>query len=150
HTYPVIGGFYRYTSVASQFRLTRDIRGRKIDIVHTYGWYPNIFAIPPSRLALRPAIIASVRDVGAYMTSRKIQALKFVCRLADCVVANSAAGRSWLASQGVSENKIEVIRNGIVVAPALERRSRGLVRTEFGIADGTPVCACIGRVVSGK
>src|SRR5215510_7981047 len=76
HTYPVSGGFYRYGSVASQLRLTRDIHSRKIDIVHTYGWYPNVFAIPPSRLALRPAIIGSIRDAGAYMTPAKIRALK--------------------------------------------------------------------------
>jgi glycosyltransferase involved in cell wall biosynthesis len=131
-------------------KLLQDVRKRHIDIVHTYGWYTNVFAIPASRLAMRPSIIASVRDVGAYMTPAKIHALKFVCRLADRVLANSQAGRDWLIAQGVNERKIQVIGNGIVVPAHAERVTAGPVREQFGIPAGTPVCACIGRVVSGK
>jgi glycosyltransferase involved in cell wall biosynthesis len=151
HTYPVRRNLYSSRSVLSQLRLMKDVRKRPFDIVHTYGWYPNVFAIPASRLAFRPAIIASVRDVGAYMTPAKIHALKFVCALADCVLANSGAGRDWLVEQGVRPAKIEVIHNGIVVPPLIERM-RGLtpVRQEFRIPSDQPVCACIGRVVSGK
>ena len=151
HTYPVHGSFYSCRSILSQLRLTKDIRKRQFDLVHTYGWYPNVFAIPASSLAFRPSIIASIRDAGAYMTNTKIQALKFVCRLADCVVANSSAGRNWLVEQGVNEQKIEVIRNGIILPRRPERTSRlSPVRKEFGIPAGTPVCACVGRLVSGK
>jgi L-malate glycosyltransferase len=151
HTYPVHGSFYSWGSIASQLRLVKDVRMRQFDVVHAYGWYPNVFAIPASRLALRPAIIASIRDVGAYMTSAKIHALKFACWLADCVLANSNAGRNWLIEQGVKEQKIEVIRNGIFVRPRIHLESgSGAIRKEFGIPIGTPVCACVGRVVSGK
>src|SRR5262249_10967140 len=101
HTYPSHGSFSRYPSNLSQFRPVKDIRKRQFDLVHTYGWYPNVFAIPASRLALRATIIASIRDAGAYMTKTKIRALKFVCSLADCVLANSSAGRNWLIEQGV-------------------------------------------------
>ena len=150
-TYPAYGSFYSCRSILSQFRLLKDIRKRQFDLVHTYGWYPNVFAIPASRLAVRPTIIASIRDAGAYMTKAKIRALKFVCRLADCVLANSSAGRNWLIEQGVKEQKIEVIPNGIVLPPRPERAS-GLspLRKEFSIPAGTPVCACVGRLVSGK
>ena len=150
-TYPVHRSFYSYRSILSQLRLAKDIRKRQYDLVHTYGWYPNVFAIPASRLAFRPSIIASIRDAGAYMTNTKIRALKFACCLADCVVANSSAGRNWLIEQGVKEQKIEVIRNGIVLPPRPERAS-GLspLREEFGIPAETPVCACVGRLVSGK
>jgi L-malate glycosyltransferase len=151
HTYPVHGSFLHYKSIQNQARLIRDIRKEKFDIVHSYGWYPNVFAIPPSRLSFHPVIIASIRDAGAYMTPAKIQALKIVCAISDCVLANSEAGRAWLIEQGVRERKIEVIRNGIVVPRRVERTdSLGSVRQEFGIPAGTPICACIGRVVSGK
>lgn len=151
HTYPVHGSFYSCRSILSQLRLVKDIHKQRFDLVHTYGWYPNVFAIPASRLSCRPSIIASIRDAGAYMTNTKIQVLKFVCSLADCVLANSSAGRNWLIEQGVKEQKIEVIRNGIVLPP----RSKGSsgpspLRREFGIPAGTPVCACVGRLVSGK
>jgi glycosyltransferase involved in cell wall biosynthesis len=151
YAYPIKGSFYHYRSLLNQLRLARDIRRRRFDIVHTYGWYPNVFAIPASRLALRPVTIASIRDSGAYMTPSKIRALKIACRLADCVLANSTAGRTWLVEHGVNERKIEVIRNGIVIPSRPERRTRvDGIRKEFGIPAETPLCACIGRVVSGK
>jgi L-malate glycosyltransferase len=153
HLYSAKGSFYNRHSLRSQWRLAKDIRTRRIDIVHAYGWYPNVFAIPPARLSLRPRIIASVRDVGAYMTPLKVRALKLSCSLSDCVLVNSRAGRDWLLAQGVREEKIEVIRNGICV-PALtggkREQGRGSIRKEFGITENVPICACIGRVVSGK
>jgi L-malate glycosyltransferase len=151
HTYPVHRSCYSFRSILSQFRLLRDVSKNRFDIVHTYGWYPNVFAVPPSRMALRPAVIASIRDAGAYMTTAKVQALKLACALSDCVLANSHAGRDWLLAQGVNGKKIEVIHNGIVVPPQAERiLESGPVRREFGIPPDVPVCACIGRVVSGK
>jgi glycosyltransferase involved in cell wall biosynthesis len=150
HAYSVKGGFYHYRSIRNQLCLARDIRKRQYDIVHAYGWYPDIFAIPAARLALRPVIIASVRDSGAYMTPLKIRALKCICRLADCVLANSFAGRHWLLEQGIREDKIEVIHNGMVIPRHSGQAVRTGIRHEFGIPAGTPVCACIGRVISGK
>jgi len=152
-TYPVQKGFYHFQSFSSQLRLARNIRERKIDIVHTYGWYPNVFGIPPAWLARRPTRIASIRDAGAYMTPTKIRALKITCALADCVIANSAAGRDWLVAQGVKPHKVEVIRNGVHVPAQTGKREGGeggRFRREFGIATDTPLCACIGRAVSGK
>ena len=148
--YPVQGSFYRFRSILSQLHLAKDIRSRRIDIVHAYGWYPDIFAIPAAWLALRPVRIASVRDAGAYMTRSKIRALQLTCALADCVLANSAAGKDWLIAQGVKEQKIEVIRNGVAFPAPDRKRSAAGIRQEFGIPADTPVCACVGRVVSGK
>jgi glycosyltransferase involved in cell wall biosynthesis len=116
--------------------------------MHTYGWYPNVFGIPAGWLAVRPILIASVRDAGAYMTPAKIRALRFTCTLADCVLANSLAGKSWLLAQGIRPQKIEVIRNGVNLRAG--RRGAVGIRHELGIPAETPVCACIGRVVSGK
>jgi glycosyltransferase involved in cell wall biosynthesis len=151
NVYPTDGGFHTWRSIASHVGLVKDIRQRRYEIVHTYGWYPNVFAVPAARLALRPTVIASIRDAGAYMTPAKICALKFACRLADCILANSDAGKNWLLEQGVNERKIEVIRNGIVMPnQCLQREDFSAVRKEFSIPQGAPVCACIGRLVSGK
>jgi glycosyltransferase involved in cell wall biosynthesis len=43
-----------------------------------------------------------------------------------------------------------VIRNGITVPAQAAPRREGGIRKEFGIPAGVPLCACIGRVVSGK
>jgi L-malate glycosyltransferase len=150
HRYPVEQGFHHPRSILSQLRLARDVRKAKIEIVHTYGWYPNIFGIPAGWLAARPILIASVRDAGAYLTPSKIRALRLTCALADCVLANSGAGRDWLLAQGVKQQKIEVIRNGVKLPERAGKRGTGGIRQEFGIPAEVPVCACIGRVVSGK
>ena len=148
--YPVHKSFHHFRSILSQFRLAKDIRKRKIDIVHTYGWYPNVFGLPPAWLAMRPILIASMRDAGAYMTPSKIRALKFTCALADCVLSNSAAGKDWLVTQGVPEKKVEIIRNGVVVPTLRGGPDRGRIRQGFGIPADTSLCAYVGRVVSGK
>jgi len=151
HTYRVRGSGYSARSILSQLRLMKDVRRQQFDIVHTYGWYPNVFAIPASRLALCPVIIASLRDAGAYMTPTKTRVSKLMYWLSDCIIANSYAGRAWLLAQGVAEKKIEVIRNGIAIPSRAERITHsGPVRKEYGIPAGVPICACIGRVVSGK
>jgi glycosyltransferase involved in cell wall biosynthesis len=148
--YSVGRGFYHPRSILSQLRFAKDVRQAKIDIVHTYGWYPDIFGIPAGWLAARPILIASVRDTGAYLTPSKIRALRFTCTLADCVLANSEAGKNWLLTQGVKPQKIEVIRNGVKVPAHMGKRGSGGIRQEFGIPGEAPVCACIGRVVPGK
>lgn len=151
HLYPLKGSFYNRHSLWSQLRFAKDLRQRRIDIVHAYGWYPDVFAVPPAKLSLRPKIIASVRDAGAYMTPSKVRALRLVCAVADSVLANSGAGRDWLLAQGVKGEKIEVIRNGIEVPAKSDwKREGGGIRKEFGIPADVPLCACIGRVVSGK
>src|SRR5262249_21672914 len=137
--YSAGGSFYNPHSFASQVRFARDIRRRHINIVHAYGWYPNVFCVPPARLALRPRTIASIRDAGAYLTPSKIRALKVVCSLADAVLANSVAGRDWLVAQGVKPEKVEVIRNGVAVPPRVANQEAGKsVRTEFGIPADMP------------
>jgi glycosyltransferase involved in cell wall biosynthesis len=148
HSYRVAGSFYGFRSLLSQLQLAKDVRERRIDILHTYGWYPNVFGIPAGWFAVRPILIASMRDAGAYMTRSKVRAFTLTCALADCVVANSGAGKEWLVSHGVSSHKIEVIRNGVAL-PASIRGGRK-IRQELGIPEDTPLCACIGRVVSGK
>jgi glycosyltransferase involved in cell wall biosynthesis len=151
HTYPIRGGYYQPRSIRSQIRLMQDVRRNRFDIVHAYGWYPNIFAIPASRFGSRAVNIAAIRDAGAYMTPAKTRALAIVCKLADGVLANSNAGREWLLAQGVADHKIQVIRNGVFVSPRAERlTASGPIRREFGIPAGVAICACVGRVVSGK
>ena len=51
---------YGSRTVGQQLRFARDLRGRDVDVVHSYGFYANVFAIPAARLAGVHAIVASV------------------------------------------------------------------------------------------
>src|SRR5216683_6412855 len=57
--YP-IAHLYGLSTVRQQLRLARELRSRRIQIVHTYGFYAHAFAIPAARLAGTPAIVAMV------------------------------------------------------------------------------------------
>jgi glycosyltransferase involved in cell wall biosynthesis len=75
---------------------------------------------------------------------------KAACRMANRVIANSSAVRSWLLSLGIKEDHIDVIPNGIALA---ERPlpSRDLpIRRELGIDLAAPVVAVVSRLNPGK
>jgi glycosyltransferase involved in cell wall biosynthesis len=109
--------------VRGQWRLAQDLRRQRVQVVHAYGFYPNVFSVPAARFA-GCISIASVRDTGAFSSQVKLKTLsqKAACLLADRVIANSSAVRSWLVNLGVNENHINVIPNGIALDGRHERR----------------------------
>jgi glycosyltransferase involved in cell wall biosynthesis len=141
---------YSYQTLRQQLRLRAHIRERNIQIVHAYGFYANVFAIPAARLSRQPVTIAGVRDTGVYLTPTMRRCQKAACRLADCIVANSNAVRDWLVNDGVDPGRITVIRNGIVVPPEKVGGERFSVRKELGIPFDAPVVATVCRLTPSK
>ena len=88
-------------AIAQQVRLAGHIVRNRIEIVHTYSFYGNVFAIPPARLAGVPVVIASIRDRGPYLTPMQTRVQQYVCRLATRVLVNANAVKDWLLDQGV-------------------------------------------------
>jgi glycosyltransferase involved in cell wall biosynthesis len=129
-----------------QLQFARYLRWNRFQVVHTYGFYPNSFAVPAARLAGVPVIIASIRDTGEVLEPNKRHVQKAICRMATCVLANADAVRTQLVRDGYDANKLAVIRNGIDL-PRLDRRERGgRIRQELGIAEDSPIVAVLGRV----
>ena len=110
--YP-IDTFRSPRAIAQQARLARHIVRGRIEIVHTYNFYGNVFAIPPAKLAGVPVVIASIRDRGPYLTPMQTRVQHYVCRLATRVLVNADAVKDWLLNQGYDPEKIVVIRNGV-------------------------------------
>jgi glycosyltransferase involved in cell wall biosynthesis len=131
-------------TVAAQIRFARALRADRVDIVHTYGFYANVFGIPPARLARRPLTIASVRDTGAHLSSPKRFLQRMACAHADCLVVNAHAVKRWIESQGYVPGDIRVIHNGIRFRePA--RRS-GYLHREFALPPGAPIVGVLARL----
>src|SRR6266851_2646986 len=59
--------------LARQGDFLAEFDARGIQIVHTYGFYAHVFAIPAARLAGTPAIIASIRDSGDLWTRAQLR-----------------------------------------------------------------------------
>jgi L-malate glycosyltransferase len=137
-------------TLRQQWRLCRDIRARNIDVVHAYGFYANVLAVPAAKMARCPVTIAAVRDTGVYLTPTMRHIQRVVCRLADCVIANSNAVRDWLIGEGINHKGIHVIRNGIAIPPKREDADSFRVRKELGIPFDAPIVTTVCRLTPSK
>jgi glycosyltransferase involved in cell wall biosynthesis len=143
--YPT-NSLYNLTSWKQRLKLARHLRNNRIDIVHSYGFYGNLFAIPAARLARTPVVIAAIRDTGEMLTRAQRLAQKQICRLADCVLVNADAIRRWLIGQGYAAEKIRVIRNGIVPPGPADRDAATRVRRSLGLAAEVPLIGVLSRL----
>jgi glycosyltransferase involved in cell wall biosynthesis len=138
--------FYNYGALRKGMKLARYIRRNRIEIVHSYNFYSNVFAIPAAVLAGTPVIVASVRDTGLYTTPLKGLVHRSVCRLAHRIVVNAEAIRRWLVSEGCPPDKVTVIRNGIDLARFSDRNSGAGLRRELGIPPGARLVVVLSRL----
>jgi glycosyltransferase involved in cell wall biosynthesis len=143
HHYDV-PSFRHPRAIAAQLRLVRDIRRFGIQVVHSYGFYSNVFAIPAARMA-GASVVASIRDMGVYLSPAQRIAQRWICRFADHVLVNAAAIQEWLVSDGYDADRISVIPNGIDLS-RFEQPAQGRLHADLGLTAGTPLIAVVGRV----
>lgn len=141
-----IKSLYKPSTLRLQLRLAARLRQERIQIVHSYNFYSNMFAIPAARLAGVPVVIASVRDQGVYMTAAQKLAQRWVCRLADKVLVNADSIRDWLAGEGFPRERVLTIRNGIDLRPFEAGAGASGIRREYGIAADAPLVVMLSRL----
>jgi glycosyltransferase involved in cell wall biosynthesis len=146
--YPV-PSFRNVRTFGLQARLARHISRRRIQIVHAYNFYGNVFAVPPARLSA-PVVIASIRDRGPYLTTMQKRVQRYACQFADCVLVNAEAVRDWLIDEGYDRSKIVVIPNGVELTRFVAPPQRDALRHELGLPAGTPLVAVVGRLARFK
>lgn len=147
--YP-IPGFYSLSALVQKIRFARHIAKRRIDVMHAYSFYGNVFGILPARLAGTPVVIASIRDRGAYLTPMQMRVQRFVCRFAHCVLVNADSVKDWLTSEGYNPAKIVVIPNGVELGRFSERPDPAHVRRELGIPEDAPMVMVVSRLTRQK
>lgn len=143
--YP-IKSLYPPATLASQTRLFRDLKRERIEIVHTYGFYPNVLAIPVAKLAGAVAI-ASIRDQGDIWSAMQRRAERWILKLADAVVVNADMVRQILIANGYDARKIVVIRNGVDTARFEVKAPAGRLRRELGLPSRGPIIAALCRLI---
>jgi glycosyltransferase involved in cell wall biosynthesis len=143
---------YSFQTLRGQLRFVRDIRREDIQIIHAYGFYPNLFAILPAAMGTKCVRIASVRDMGVFSDRHKMKMVTqaMACRFADCVIANSDAVRQWLIKQGLGRYDIRVIPNGIAIPQKSEYKNDFPIRAELNIDRNAHVIAVVSRLVRTK
>ena len=141
--------FRSMNAFVQQAKLARDVRRHAIDIVHTYSFYGNVFAIPPGRLSA-PVVIASIRDRGPYLTAMQRRVQRHVCRLADCVLVNAEAVKTWLVGDGYDAGNIVVIPNGVDLGRFAATGDRAGLRRALGMPANTQLVAVVSRLTALK
>jgi glycosyltransferase involved in cell wall biosynthesis len=131
-----------------QFRLIRYLRRHRIQVVHAFGFYANVFAIPAARIARVPVVVASIRDTGDHLTPFQRRLQKWACSWADQVLVNATAVQDVLVGQGYDPSRIGIIHNGIDVArfrrPSGDRAN--VATWGLGLPPGAPVVAAFARL----
>lgn len=141
-----IGRLYGLKTLWQAIRLARYVRRNLIQIVHSYGFYANVFAVPTARLAGASIVVASIRDRGDVLTSRQRRVQKMVCKLADCVLVNAEAIREVLIAEGYRPDNIVVIRNGILLSRYEKAEKAAALRQELGIPADAPLVLVFSRL----
>jgi glycosyltransferase involved in cell wall biosynthesis len=146
--YP-LPSLHSLTAASQLLRLARHIRRSRIQIVHTFGFYPNLFGIAAARLARVPVLIASIRDTGDHLTPQQRRMQRWACGFADLVLANAEAVRRRLIDEGYDSRRIGVIRNGIAFE-RFRRADGARMRQELGLPPDGPVVALLSRLSQAK
>jgi glycosyltransferase involved in cell wall biosynthesis len=147
--YPV-PGFFSVTALLQQAKFMRHVVKRRIDVMHSYSFYGNVFGILPAKLAGTPVVIASIRDRGAYLTPMQKRVQRLACRFADCVLVNAEAVKQWLESEGYDPSQIVVIPNGVELSRFSDRPEPDRIRAELGIPAGAPMVMVVSRFARQK
>lgn len=108
--------FYGPNAIAQLTKFVHHLRKSKIDVLHTHDFYTNIFGMTAGFLAGVKVRIASRRETGGMRTSKQIQLQKAAYGFAHQIVANSESVRRKLVEEGIENNRISVIYNGLDTA----------------------------------
>lgn len=127
-------------------QLTRIIREKRVNLLVTHGYKPNLLGRVASWIEGIPTVAVSR---GWTYESRRVRFYEFLdrifLRLADAVVAVSEGQRQKILACGVRPDKVRVIHNAIDLAtyPGPAEKS---VRAELGIPQDAILVATAGRL----
>jgi glycosyltransferase involved in cell wall biosynthesis len=138
---------YGLATLRQQLAFAKSLRSHKTHIVHTYGFYPNVFAVPAARLAGVPVTIGSIRDIGDTWTYWQHKVQKHCLRLADHIVVNAEAIKRDLLQRGYDAARLTVIPNGIDCERFRVPGNGEKVRGEWTIPPGVPVVGVLARLL---
>ena len=147
--YP-IRRLYSPGTLGRQLQLARDLRRDEVQILHSYNFYANAFALLAARMAGVPVVVASIRDTGLGLGAMKRRLQKLSCRLADCILVNAEAVKQWLVGQGYPAAKIRVIHNGLDFAPFERPKADGALRAGLGVPENAPLVVLLARLARSK
>ena len=130
--FPLGGRLIGFQAQRAQLAVIRHMHRQNIAVAHAFDFYTNLMLVPAARVARVP-VVGSHRQLGDLLTRAQFKAQYWIFRLCDRVVCNSRAAAASLLAEGLPEEKVEIIPNGLAEQafaqsiPAIPRRP-GIVR----------------------
>lgn len=140
-------------------RLKQYLTKRQPDLVHTWLFAANTYGRRAARATGRPKLVAGERCVDQWKSWHHFVIDRYLAKRTDRIVANSQGVKEFYVEQGIDEQKIVVIPNGIDVAHYRDDTSstvgeaarqtdepRHSIRAELNLPETTHLIGAVGRL----
>lgn len=122
------------------FTLRDFIKQKNIKIIQTFHTNPDIYGTVLAKLSGIPIIISSRRDMGMGRNSRNVACYKLLNRYVDRIICVSEKVKNFVINdEGVRQDKLQVIYNGIDTAKLDVVRDLIVERRKLGLSVSAPV-----------
>lgn len=137
--------FYDANMVRQTRRFVSYLKKHSVEIVHSHDFYSNIFGMTGASLARTRGRVASKRETTGTRTRAQSTVERNAFKLAHAVVANATAVKDQLIGEGVRQDKIAVIYNGIDLTRFNQNGTRddALARLSLESIRGRPVITMV-------
>lgn len=133
-------------------RLRKIIKQEKPDICHCFLPMATVIGGAAARLARHPVVLASRRSLRDYQADNPTLARveRRLIRGMKAVLGNSRAVIEQLAEEGVPEDRIGLIYNGVPVGTVKTEQDRITMRRHLGIDDNALVLVSVANLIPYK
>lgn len=133
-------------------KLTKLLRDRKIDILHTHGYKADIIGFLSAKKMKMPLLsTAHGWTQGEVCLRFYYRCDSWFLRFFPTVVAVSEEVRKGLRVRGISPSKIVMIENGVDIERLKEIENRNVaLRNEFGLGENYHIIVAVGRLAPEK
>jgi len=148
-----LGKTGRWDVVPFCWRLLKEVRAQRPDILHGYMEVPNLLCALLKPLA-RPARVVwgvwtGYIDLGHYdwLSRLTFRLARLASRAADLIVFNSNAGRDYYLTLGFPGDTMTVIHNGFDTERFKpDRGARARTRAEWDVSEDAALVGIVGRL----
>ena len=143
-------GMKSYYNPLRIIALSRLIREKGVEILHTHGYFASTFGRLAAILARVPVIITHVHSTYYGYSKRNLLIERFLSFFTDKIVCVSVAVQKFvLEVEGINEKKPLVIYNGVEDMGVREAKSE-VSRKSFGISDSKIVVITVASLTPHK
>jgi glycosyltransferase involved in cell wall biosynthesis len=147
---PVVLGRSRRLDARGIVRLARLLRSERVQVVHGWLSFANLFARSAGTLARVPVRIAGLGGIVETTDRRRAARYALLERalapVTEAYVANSEALAESVRRRGDPTRKLVVIPNGVAIPPELAATERAHLRSELGVAADEPLIGMVARL----